>query len=81
MEISPMPANDRRLIARVVWGHVDWPGSREASDRSGESWPVATFEGGLLELRAGGALVARGEVCLHDGQLALRIVEVCGGLS
>jgi hypothetical protein len=81
VENSPLSTSDGRVIVRIVWGHVALPGGRASSELAGQSWGMSVPRSGYLELHAGATVVARGELCLHDGQLALRIMQVCGALS
>ena len=69
-------AADLRVSLSIVVGEVEVPARALLELAPGQVLGLAAPVGGPVELRAGGQIVARGELVTVDGHLGVRVIDV-----
>jgi flagellar motor switch/type III secretory pathway protein FliN len=75
------PLGDADVVVRVEVATVTLPARSWAALTAGDVVTTGIRVGEPVTLRAGGVAFARGELCVVDGEIAVRIVERKGTAS
>lgn len=75
---TTMPTGDERLDLRIELGRTRLRMDEAHNLRSGSVIPLDNMAGEPVDVFAGRRRVARGELLVYDGKIAVRLVEVQG---
>ena len=75
---AALPTGDERLDLRIELGRTLLQTDEVCNLRSGSVIPLDNLAGEPVGLYAGRRRVARGELLVYDGKIAVRLVEVKG---
>ena len=75
---AALPTGDERLDLRIELGRTRLRMDEACNLRSGSVIPLDNLAGEPVGVYAGRRRVARGELLVYDGKIAVRLVEVTG---